>query len=83
MKQNHSFELAVVFSGNIIEAGFIRNLLEANGIQAFMKDEFVGTIAPWVASTAGMGSVKVEVLKKDLSAALQLIKESSATNKDE
>jgi len=55
-----------VFSGNIEEAEFIKSLLENAEIQVFIKDEFVGTLFPWVAAPGGAGSVSIIVSSEDI-----------------
>ena len=54
-------ELVVVYSTNPIEAGFLKGLLEDSGVTVFLKDEFMGSIAPWYAAPGGVGAVKVVV----------------------
>lgn len=72
----------VVFSGKIWEANLVKNLLENEGIPAFLKDEFVGTIAPWYIAPGGVGSVKVVVAEKHVANA-QLVIQSMNSNRDE
>jgi len=74
MKETSHAEPVEVFSGNIIECGYVKSLLEANGIQAFIRDEFVGTISPWVVSPGGVGSVKVQVAQNNVAQANDLIR---------
>lgn len=59
-------ELVIVFSGNSIEAGILKGLLEDAGIEVFLKDEMTGIIAPYAATPGGVAPVKVTVSKKDL-----------------
>jgi len=54
-------DLVVVFAGNILEADAAKAALESNGIRAFLRDEAVGTWAPWYVAGGGVGAVKVVV----------------------
>lgn len=67
--------LIVVFSGNTFEAAHVKNELENNGIPAFMKDEAIGTIAPWHAAPGGVGAVKVTVAQRDVEKANKIIQQ--------
>ena len=39
-------ELVIVYAGNSIDAGFVRSLLESEGIEVFLRNEAMGTLAP-------------------------------------
>lgn len=54
-------DLVVVFAGSIMEADAAKAALELNGIRAFLRDEAVGTWAPWYVAGGGVGAVKVVV----------------------
>jgi len=71
-------KLIIVFAGNISQADLVKHILEAHGIKAFLKDESLGTIAPWYAAPGGAGAVKVQVAESDVENALILIKEMSS-----
>jgi hypothetical protein len=64
-----------VFAGNIIEAGMVCSLLESSDINAFLKDEIMGTMNPWFVSAAGVGAVKVLVSSIDFEKAKILVEE--------
>ncbi len=66
-------ELIVVYAGNSIAAGFLKNLLETEGIKAFLKDEIMGTIAAPYVSPGGVGAVKVVIAKRDIDKAKPII----------
>ena len=68
-------EIIVIFEGNQIDADIIKDLLIDNGIHANLKNQFMGTIAPWQVSPGGYKPIKVEILSKDEDKALELIKE--------
>jgi hypothetical protein len=40
--------LSIIYSGNIVQADVLKCLLEGQGIEAFLQDKAVGTIAPLV-----------------------------------
>jgi hypothetical protein len=69
MNENSS----IVFEGQIVEANFVRNILEDNGLEAFVLDEHIGHIFPGLAMSSHH-TVKVVVHNKDADKALDLIK---------
>lgn len=68
-------EIIVIFEGNQIDADIIKDLLIDNGINVNLKNQLMGTIAPWQVSPGGFEPIKVEILSKDKDKALELIKE--------
>ncbi len=64
-----------VFAGNINEALIVKSLLENAEIAVYLKDEFQGTLTPWVVTAGGMGSVKVTVSNNDEDVAKQVVAE--------
>ena len=54
-----------VFSGTYLQCEMVRSLLENAGIESYLKDELLGTIAPWWAEPGGAGAVKVFVSEED------------------
>ena len=73
-------EFVIVYSGNSIDTGFVRSLLESEGIEVFLKDEAMGTLAPWYVTAAGVGAVKVVVQRKDIDAAQPIVDEFMEEN---
>ena len=59
-------DFCVVYAGNIVQADLLKNVLEGEGIAAFLEDEFIGMIAPYTASAGGVGAVKVLVASSDM-----------------
>jgi hypothetical protein len=49
--------LETVFSGSPVEASLARRLPEADGLTAYLSDEHIGTVAPYVAAGGGAGAV--------------------------
>lgn len=74
MSADNDVKPVVVFSGNTWEAGLVQNLLENEGIPAFLQNENIGTIAPWQTSSGGVAPVKVIVSSADLAEARQVVK---------
>lgn len=77
MSHQDDYKTIEIFAGNIIEAGMIQQLLAGQGIAAEFKDEFLGMLAPWVASPGGAGAVKVMVSPKDAATASEIIRNRS------
>lgn len=73
MKTDNSAEPIEVFSGTVLDAGMIQSLLEQEGIQAFIQNEFMGNIAPWQVTAGGSDAAKVIVAKADKEKAVQII----------
>ncbi len=64
-----------IFAGQHLEVELVRTLLEASGIEAFVFDSCIGTIAPWYAAAGGAGAVRLMVAPADAEEAHVLIKE--------
>ncbi len=67
-----SEDYVVVFAGLSIEAQVMKSSLDAAGIDAFLKDEIMGSIAP------GVGAVKLLVRSVDEEEALAVLAGESA-----
>lgn len=65
----------IVYAGNPVEAELVRHELENNDIPAFLKDETIGTIAPWHVAPGGAGAVKVTVAQRDMGKAMDIIQQ--------
>ena len=68
-------ELIIVYAGTTGEADFLKSLLESAGITTFLKDEILGTMAPWYAAPGGAGAVKVVIPKSHLDRAEPIVQE--------
>lgn len=71
MKDNKNFEPVQVFTGMAWEAQLLKNILENNGIVAYINNEQIGTLAPWYIS-AGKGAVSVIVSSPDAEKAKEI-----------
>jgi hypothetical protein len=65
MKKHDDITPVQVFAGTAWQAGVVKSMLEAEGIEAFLKDEFSGTIVPWWVAPGGANAVKVLVTSTD------------------
>ena len=67
-------ELIHIYSGSLINAQFIGNVLDENNIKCMVKDDYQNSIiAGWV-SPGSENSVRVFVAKKDVETAKEVIK---------
>lgn len=66
MKTNDSIEPVEVFAGTTLQAEMVKSILGDAGIQAYLKDEIIGTLLPWWTASGGVGSVKVIVSNQDM-----------------
>lgn len=67
--------LIEVFAGTTWQAGMVKSLLENSEIDAFLKDEILGTLNPWWAAPGGAGAVKVFVSNLDMEKAKSIIED--------
>ena len=70
---SYPIDPVIVFAGSAIEADIVRLHLQEHGIEAFLEDEHIGTIALYVAAGGGAGAVKVAVSVADEPKARDLI----------
>jgi hypothetical protein len=71
VSRDHHFEN--VFAGSPVEAGLVQAFLETNGITAFLANEHVGTVAPYLAAGGAAGAVKVLVVQEKAQKARELL----------
>ncbi len=65
MKTDKGANPVEVFAGTAVQATLVKSLLENAEIEAFLKDEFTGTLYPWHTTPGGVGAVKVFVSSVD------------------
>ena len=75
MKTDKKIELVQIFAGTAMDANIVKSLLENAEIEAFLKDEFIGTIFPWHAASGGAGAVKIFVSNIDYENAIAVVEE--------
>jgi hypothetical protein len=75
MNTHNENSLTEIYSGDIVEAGMIKSMLESSDIKAFLKDEIMGTLMPWWVTPGGAGSVRVIVRREDAEQARLIVEE--------
>lgn len=50
-----------IFAGNLFQAQMVKNLLENDGIESFLKDEIIGTRSPVWSPGAGVRVIVSEL----------------------
>lgn len=73
MKDNNHTNPVEVFAGTPLDAGMIQSMLEEEGIEAFIYNELMSSIAPWQVTAGGAGAAKVVVSELDYEKATQII----------
>jgi hypothetical protein len=73
MEPNHETNPIEVYDGNLMQISIVKSLLENADIEAFVKDEYMGTLKPWVTAGGGAGAIKIFVAKADEEKARQVI----------
>lgn len=76
----NKFEFVEIFAGELWQAEMIKEMLEDNGIQAYMENELMGNIAPWIVTPGGAASVKINVSTSDYDRSKELIDELNNNN---
>lgn len=82
MKSGEEIYPVEVFAGTAVQASLVKSLLENAEIEAFLKDEFTGIIAPWHSTPGGVGAVKVFVSSEDHEKAMIVVDEFERNAKD-
>lgn len=72
-----------VFAGPLWKSTIVKEMLIDNGIQAFILNEFEGTIAPFRVQAGCIDPIKVIVSSLDYDMALRLIKEFNENDFEE
>lgn len=81
MKTKRDNEIIEVFAGTSIDAEIVRSLLEDSDIKTFLKDDNMGTIAPWQVSAGGAGAVKIVINSNDYDKAKLIIEKYEKSKK--
>jgi len=68
-------QLVVIYSGNPLNTGLLKSMLEDNEITVYMKDEVMGTFFPWYGSPGGAGAIKILVEENDLERAESIVQD--------
>lgn len=83
MNKSNEIQPVMVFAGTNWEAGVVKSLLENAEIEAFLKDDLMGTINPWVTEAGGAGAVKVFISSVDIEKAIPIVKEFEKNLKED
>jgi hypothetical protein len=83
MKTNDENDLISVYSSTFMEVHMIKSMLESSGVETFIKDEYMGTLAPFDAAAGGAGAVQLITRRKDYDAARRVIEEYEANKKSD
>ncbi len=75
MKTGKEITPVEVFAGSAVQATLVKSLLENAEIEAYLKDEFSGTLYPWHTTPGGVGAVKVFVSGLDYEKARLVVDE--------
>lgn len=70
----NSNEFVEIFAGEPWQAAVVKDLLEDNGISAFVENGLMGSIAPWQVTPGGAGSAQVKIFASDYDVAKELVK---------
>ena len=73
MTTNNNDGLVEIYAGSPIDAEIVSSLLKDADIETFLKDEHMGTIAPWQVTAGGSGAVKIIINNNDFETAKQVI----------
>ncbi len=74
MNAHKDTEPKLVFTGQSWEAEMLKNILEKEGISAYINNEATGNMFPFL-TTPGMGAVKLIVAKENYDRAKEVVKE--------
>jgi hypothetical protein len=81
MKKDNKNDLREIFAGSSIDAEIVSSLLKSFKIETFLKDENMGTIAPWQVSAGGVGAVKIIINSNDYDTAKLIVEEYEQNKK--
>ena len=81
MNQDNEIYAVEVFNGNDREASMVKSLLDNAEIEAFIKDEKMGVLAPWNIAGGGAGSVRIIVSNVDFERAKEVVEEFEKAEK--
>ena len=74
MKKQKDSEPVLIFTGQSWEAEMLKNIMENNGIEAYINNEHIGTMLPFY-TTPGMGAVRLVVSQSDYENACNIVAE--------
>lgn len=68
-------ELVKIYVGEQWQATIVKEMLDDNGINAFIENELMGSIAPWQITAGGSASITVMIASSDYTLAKPLVDE--------
>jgi hypothetical protein len=75
MNSDNEIYPVVVFEGNDWEASVVMSLLGNAEVEAFIKDERMGVLAPWNVVGGGAGPVQIFVSNVDFEKAKEVVEQ--------
>ncbi len=75
MKSEQPHSPTEVFAGSILDAEMVKSFLSDAGIEVYLYDSIVGTLAPWNTAPGGAGAVRVMVSPNDYEESRLLVNE--------
>nr|WP_321452601.1 DUF2007-related protein [uncultured Carboxylicivirga sp.] len=75
MKAKKGNDIIEVFAGSPLEAEFVKSMLQDAGIEVFIQNENMGTIAPWQVAAGGAGAVTLIISSNDYDKAKEIIEQ--------
>ncbi len=75
MTTKKEFDLVEIFAGSPMDAEIVKSLLIDAEIEAFLKNENLGTIAPWHVAAGGAGAVKVIISSLNIDSAKLIVED--------
>lgn len=71
-----------VYSGSMWDCGMVKSLLNDAGIEAFLNNENLGTVAPWIVAPGGAGAIGVIVARHNVKDASKIVDEFNQSTED-
>jgi len=68
-------EFVEIYSGTLWQSAAIKDLLEDNGIPAFIENQLMGIIDPSLITSGGVAPVMIKIKQTDFTSAKKLIDE--------
>ena len=77
-KERKDDELIEIYSSSPLEAQMVNSLLQDAEIDTYIKDELMGSIAPWYVAGGGAGAVKIVINSRDYDKARAIVDQFEA-----
>nr|WP_319397624.1 DUF2007-related protein [uncultured Carboxylicivirga sp.] len=75
MKAKKENDIIEVFAGSPLEAEFVKSMLQDAGVEVFIQNENMSTIAPWQVAAGGAGAVTLIISSNDYDKAKEIIEQ--------